>query len=189
MLAAPDRVDTTMHRTANRARAAASTPDPFWTGLGNLQDAGHCEELRGAGRRQATTMTFRVALALVPLLTVLVGCQTAPVPSTARSGVLQVVAVAGPVCPVEQVPPDPECAPRTVADATVLVQPGDGRDIVVATLVTDAEGMARVELPAGNYVVIGAVVDGLMGQPQPVPVAILADGVITVDLAWDTGIR
>ena len=49
--------------------------------------------------------------------------------------------------------------------------------------------MARAELPAGDYIVIGAAVDGLMGTPDPVRVTVDADGVVSVDLAWDTGIR
>ena len=49
-------------------------------------------------------MTTRPLLVLVLLLTAL-GCQTAPVPSSAGMGTLQITAVAGPVCPVEQIPP------------------------------------------------------------------------------------
>jgi hypothetical protein len=133
-------------------------------------------------------MTTRPSLLLVLLLMALLGCQTAPAAS-AVTGTLQITAVAGPVCPVEQIPPDPGCAPRPVADATVLVQPGDGRDVVVATLVTDADGTARAELPPGDYIVIGADVDGLMGSPEPARVTVQANGLVNVDLAWDTGIR
>lgn len=133
-------------------------------------------------------MTTRPLLVSVLLLTTL-GCQTTPVPSSAGMGTLQITAVAGPVCPVEQLPPDPGCAPRPVTAATIIVQPGDGRDIVVARLVTDDGGTARAELPAGDYVVIGAAADGLMGTPEPVRVTVKADGVVSVDLAWDTGIR
>jgi hypothetical protein len=90
---------------------------------------------------------------------------------------------------VEQVPPDLGCAPRPVANATIRVQPGDGRDVVVATFVTDEDGMARVELLAGDYVVIGAEVDGLMGAPEPMRVTVGGEQVVEVDLAWETGIR
>lgn len=134
-------------------------------------------------------MTIGRFLAPVLLLIVVIGCQPAPVSSSAITGTLEITAVAGPVCPVEQIPPDPGCAPRPVAGATVLVQPGDGRDIVVATLVTDDDGTARAELPAGDYIVIGAAVDGLMGTPEPSRVTVDAGEIVSVDLAWDTGIR
>jgi hypothetical protein len=135
-------------------------------------------------------MTIRRLLFSLLLLPVtLLGCQTAPAPSSTVTGVLQITALAGPVCPVEQVPPDPGCAPRPVVDATVLVQPGDGRDVVVATLVTDEDGTAQAELPAGEYIVIGAAVSGLMGTPEPVRITVDADGLVSLDLLWDTGIR
>jgi hypothetical protein len=95
----------------------------------------------------------------------------------------------GPVCPVEQVPPEPGCEPRPVAGAPVFVQPGDGRDIMVAQATTDDDGMARITLPAGDYIVAGGDVEGLMGRPSTVGVVAAADAITTVDLVYDTGIR
>ena len=43
-------------------------------------------------------------------------------------------ATAGPVCPVERYPPDPACAPRPVAGATITVHGGGGQVIATATL-------------------------------------------------------
>ena len=105
-------------------------------------------------------------------------------------GAIQVDAFAGPICPVETEPPDPDCAARPVEGALVLVQPGDGRDIVVAQGETDAEGRVLLDVPPGSYVVLGAAVEGLMGgAPQPVPVVVEAGGRTVVDLSYDTGIR
>jgi hypothetical protein len=126
-------------------------------------------------------------LLAVLIVLALVGCQ--PAPPAAGSGVIEVEAIAGPVCPVETDPPDPDCAPRPVAGATVLVQPADGRDIVVAQGMTDADGRVRLELPAGDYLVVGAAVEGLMGAPQPVAASVAAGRVTSVELAYDTGIR
>ena len=117
----------------------------------------------------------------------LVGCEPQAAPSA--SGMLQVAAVAGPVCPAEQVPPDPACDARPVPNAPVIVQPGDGRNVLVANAFTDEDGNARLSLPAGNYLVSGGEIDGLFGVPSPVQVTVTADGVVTIDLAWDTGIR
>jgi hypothetical protein len=70
-----------------------------------------------------------------------------------------------------------------------LVQPGDGRDIMVGQATTDAEGVARITLAAGDYIVAGGDVEGLMGRPAPVTIVIASGAVTTIDLVYDTGIR
>ena len=121
---------------------------------------------------------------------VLSACLPASSPTPdAELGTLEVEVVAGPVCPVEQDPPDPNCAPRPVEGARILVQPGDGRDIVAGEATTDTDGHATVELAPGDYVVVGVEVDGLMGLPEPTTVTLNAGQTATVTLAYDTGIR
>lgn len=124
------------------------------------------------------------------LALVVVACTPRPSPiPTGAPGELELTAVAGPVCPVETIPADPACEPRPVPGARVLVSPGDGRDIVVAEGTTDDDGMVRLELPPGDYIVSGADVDGLMGRPDPATVTIAAGELTSVTLAYDTGIR
>lgn len=126
---------------------------------------------------------------LIPVL-VLAACSPGASASVAeREGTIEVEVVAGPVCPVEQDPPDPGCEPREVAGARVLVQPGDGRDIVVAEATADAAGHAVIDLPAGDYLVVGAEVEGLMGLPEPALVTVVVGETVRVILAYDTGIR
>ena len=96
-------------------------------------------------------------------------------------------AVAGPVCPVERVPPDPACAPRPVANATVVIRDGGGSE--VARVVTAADGSFFVELPAGDYVVEPQPVEGLMGTAGTQDVEIVAGAMTTIQLDYDTGIR
>jgi hypothetical protein len=98
-------------------------------------------------------------------------------------------AVAGPVCPVEQDPPDPGCAPRPVEGAPIFVQPADGRDIMIAQGTTDADGVVVLRVPPGDYVVSGGDVSGLMGLPEPTAVSVDAGATSTLDLGYDTGIR
>ena len=124
----------------------------------------------------------------VMLFIILAGCQPAASPSVG-DGVLEIRAVAGPVCPVEREPPDPACDPRPVDGARIFVSPGDGRDIVVAEARTDAEGLARIELPAGDYIVTALEVPGLFGYPEPVTITIEAALTEALVLTWDTGIR
>jgi hypothetical protein len=102
---------------------------------------------------------------------------------------MEIEVVAGPVCPVEQDPPDPNCVPRVVEGARILVQPGDGRDIVVGEATTDADGHATIELAAGDYIVVGVEVEGLMGVPEPATVTVESGETVTVTLVYDTGIR
>lgn len=123
------------------------------------------------------------------ILLLLAACRLAPAPSASDMGTLEVEALAGPVCPVETDPPDPDCAPRPVPDALVLVQPADGRDIVVAQGTTGADGRLLLEVPPGDYLVIGAAVEGLMGTPEPIAVTVEANGTTPVGLGYDTGIR
>lgn len=124
-----------------------------------------------------------IRLAVVVLL---VGC--AP-PPFAEDGTLAVVVAAGPVCPIEQDPPDPECEPRPVAGARILVQPGDGRDMLVGEVTTDEDGHASLELPPGDYLVAALEVNGLMGSPELASVTVVEGETVTLTLLYDTGIR
>lgn len=111
---------------------------------------------------------------------------TTPAPSDALT--VRVVAMAGPTCPVVSDPPDPNCDDRPVEGAAIVVQDEGGAE--VARLVTDGEGMAVVELPAGPYVFVPQPVEGLMGTAPSIDVSIL-DGLEPepVMIVYDTGIR
>ena len=97
------------------------------------------------------------------------------------------VALAGPVCPVESVPPDPNCAPRPVADAIVLIRDGGGSDVV--RVVTAADGSFFAAVPAGDYVVEPQPVAGMMGTAGSLQVAVTDGSAAQVQLDYDTGIR
>ena len=128
-------------------------------------------------------------LAILALLIAICASACGPAPAVAPPGTgLSIIAVAGPVCPVERVPPDPACAPRPVGGATVLVLDSQGKTVTMVVL--DDRGMvAIVPLPAGSYLVQAQPANGLMGTPEPQTVTVV-DGTITpVVLAYDTGIR
>lgn len=126
---------------------------------------------------------------LTLLILLVVGCVPATPTSPAAMGTLQVQVVAGPVCPVEQEPPDPNCEPRPVEGSRIFVQPGDGRDIVVDEATTDARGHATFDIAPGDYIVLGGDTDGLMGRPEPATVTVLTGQTVTITLTYDTGIR
>jgi hypothetical protein len=123
------------------------------------------------------------------LILAMVGCVPATPTPSAATGTLQVEVVAGPVCPVERDPPDPDCEPRPVEGARIFVQPGDGRDILVAEATTDALGRATIEIAPGDYILVGGDVAGLMGRPDPTTVTVAAGQTVTITLTYDTGIR
>ncbi len=110
-----------------------------------------------------------------------------PIPSDGGAWIVG-RALAGPVCPVAQDPPDPACDDRPVAGATVVIRDADGAR--VAEVVTSDDGTFLVALPApGFYIVEGQPVEGLLGTPAPVE-ALVGEGSWSVaDLGYDTGIR
>lgn len=97
------------------------------------------------------------------------------------------IAVAGPVCPVETVPPDPACAPRPVAGAVLVIRDGAGSE--VARVVTGSDGSFFVELPAGEYLVEPQPADGLLGTAASQSVAVVDANAAVIQLEYDTGIR
>ena len=112
-------------------------------------------------------------------------CGTAA--STAPTGTVNLTLTAGPVCPVEQIPPDPNCAPRPVADAEVIVLTVEGREVGRAK--SDAAGKIRLTLPQGRYTIrptSGA--NGFPSAPEEVVVDV-GSTPVEVPLGYDTGIR
>ena len=99
-------------------------------------------------------------------------------------------ALAGPVCPVVSDPPDPACADRPVAGATIVVRDGAGAEVARAT--TDPTGAYLLAVAGGGtYTVEAQPVEGILGVPAPVIVAVgsaPADWAVA-DLPYDTGIR
>lgn len=111
-----------------------------------------------------------------------------PVPTApAPSGHVEIVAQAGPVCPVETDPPSPECAPRPVPDAVMVVTNAAGSE--VARGATAADGTLVLEVPAGELTIMPQAVDGLLGTAAPIVLTIAADQTINVTADYDTGIR
>lgn len=95
-------------------------------------------------------------------------------------------ALAGPVCPVETNPPDPDCAPRAVVGAVVFAV-ADSGDRVETT--TGADGRFSFELAAGRYEIVAQPADGLMGTPEPIEVEATSGSIDLGVLMYDTGIR
>jgi hypothetical protein len=128
---------------------------------------------------------------LVAIAIAIAGCTGPPgsTPNATPAGNTGIrgLATAGPVCPVEKNPPDPACAPRPVAGATIVIQDASGAQVAAA--VTGADGVFFVAVPPGNYVVDPKPVPGLMGTAAQQTVAVAQGSVAVVQLDYDTGIR
>ena len=110
-------------------------------------------------------------------------------PGTGGDGDVQVVVqlTAGPTCPVETVPPDPNCAGRSVANADVTIFDAQGNEIGTAT--SNSDGMVEFTVPAGAYFVVPATAEGLMGTPEAQAFSALGGDQVGLLFAYDTGIR
>jgi hypothetical protein len=119
-----------------------------------------------------------------------VGPSPTPVVSMAGGpgGVMGVI-TAGPVCPVEQSPPDPKCAPRPVAGAVLVAKDAIGNEVGRTTSLAD--GSYRMPVGLAETVTITALpVTGLMSAPAPVSVTFPGQmDWETLNLEYDTGIR
>jgi hypothetical protein len=124
--------------------------------------------------------------ALIVLMTVVVACGQGPGDGPANATV-HVTALAGPICPVESIPPSPDCAPRPVPDAVIIVT--DESDNEVARGTTSVDGTATIPVPAGTLVVVPQPVEGLLGTAPPTTITIAPGQLLEVDASYDTGIR
>ncbi len=120
-------------------------------------------------------------MVVVALLLALVACHAGT--TVEVRGVL----VAGPNCPVEKQPPDPNCLPRQVEGATVKASDSAGSE--QARAVSDADGTFVLELEPGEYTIAFDPVEGLLGAPQPIEVTVASQPVDLGTVAYDTGIR
>lgn len=123
---------------------------------------------------------FFIGLAAV----MLVACTPSADPTVNLSG----RATAGPVCPVESIPPDPACEPRAVAGAQIVVMDEAGES--VARVTTADDGSFTVSLAPGSYGLVPQPVEGLLGTAPPVQVTV-EEGVRLepIQISYDTGIR
>ncbi len=117
------------------------------------------------------------------------GADIGATPGVGGDGPAQITVdlLAGPVCPVEQSPPDPNCADRAVANAEVKLFDASGTE--VATAMSDENGRVVFQVPAGAYYAVPQQVQGLMGTPEAQAVAVLGGDQAGLLFGYDTGIR
>ena len=100
---------------------------------------------------------------------------------------LEITALAGPVCPVETDPPSPECAPRPVDSATIIVTDATGDEVARGT--TGSDGVVGFDVAPGELTVVPQPVEGLLGTAPTISVTLTAAQTQQVTVDYDTGIR
>ena len=116
------------------------------------------------------------------------GVTVAPSATSTLGTVRHVIrVVAGPVCPVVT-PNSTGCDDRPVPDAEFVVRSASG--VEVSRFRSDANGLATVALPPGDYLLEPQPVPGLMGTAPPIELTVMA-GAAPRELVvtYDTGIR
>jgi hypothetical protein len=103
------------------------------------------------------------------------------------SAQLEVIALAGPVCPVETDPPSPECASRPVDGATIVVTDASGTEIARGT--TGPDGTVGIDVIPGDLAVVPQPVEGLLGTAPMIEVTLTTGQTLQVTVDYDTGIR
>lgn len=108
-------------------------------------------------------------------------------PAAARIAV-PVHVQAGPVCPVERIPPDPACADRPVPDAELVVTDASGQRIASGR--SNVAGDLTLSLPPGSYTLTPQPASGVMGTAAPMTLTVVAGASpVAFVVIYDTGIR
>jgi hypothetical protein len=103
-----------------------------------------------------------------------------------KMGVLEGIVTLSPTCPVERMPPDPQCAPRPYVTEVQAVRTSDRK--VEGLTRTTSEGTFVLDLPAGMYH-IRAEGGKVLPQCGETTVTIISGERTHIDISCDTGIR
>ena len=126
-----------------------------------------------------------IALPVIVVLAVLFVALQGTSGEKAMSGIEGRIVLA-PICPVEQIPPDPACAP--VPYETTVTVSKSGTERILATVATDKQGYFSINLVPGMYVLTpkgGSVLPSC----NEVVVEVFPDLFAYTDISCDTGIR
>jgi len=142
-----------------------------------------------------TKMTDRIfahKYLFLPLLLILVFLSCTKQNTISGTGVLKGKISIGPICPVETIPPLPQCLPTrdTYNNYATAVWTTD-KLTKLLTIIPNPDGTYQVDLPAGDYIIDFDVVktNRIGGGNLPSPVSITDKDTTKLDITIDTGIR
>jgi len=115
-------------------------------------------------------------------------CEFAPCPGESDVGQLEGKISIGPLCPVERVPPDPNCQPKqeTFDAWPIGVYSGDTK---VSNIKPNLDGTYSIDLKPGEYTVKLEKPSRIGGSNLPVDISIKSGENLVLDVDIDTGIR
>ena len=131
-------------------------------------------------------MRYQTFLFLSVIVFTLAGCSTGNQIFGTLAGHVDI----GPLMPVSQVgQPEPSPSPKMYAAWKIVVLSEDGkREIARADI--NHLGDYQIQLPTGKYTITAKPVNGVgLGGQQLLPVEIIIDETIHLDISIDTGIR
>jgi hypothetical protein len=138
-----------------------------------------------AGHRALAGYDFVLSDASPTTATVIVTKPGVGPNGTASSSVVQGTVTVGPSCPVERMPPDPNCADRPAA-ATFAIDTPAG--VHVADASSGPDGKFSLTLPAGTYV-ISLKATAAMPSMAAQTFVVGGNGPTELSLQLDSGIR
>ena len=94
----------------------------------------------------------------------------------------------GPTCPVQRIPPDPNCADKPYQAFVRALASNSPDNAPFATTETDKNGAYKLMLPSGDYV-LSAVSGKVFPRCTAVNITVKPDLASEIDLYCDTGIR
>ncbi|HYF13264.1 MAG TPA: hypothetical protein VD928_03135, partial [Candidatus Paceibacterota bacterium] len=102
-----------------------------------------------------------------------------------NSGVRGVL-MAGPTCPVERDPPDPNCADRPLETIVAIYRASDTARAHVVTR-SNAQGEFEASLAPGEYVIVAG--QSPFPQCNETNVTVTPNSFLRIEISCDTGIR
>lgn len=101
------------------------------------------------------------------------------------SGVRGVVQLS-PTCPVERMPPDPNCAPKPYQTTVTMYRADDTAHAFVVTQ-SDAQGLFEATLPPGDYTIQAG--ESMLPRCPQESVTVVPGAFVSTTISCDTGIR
>ena len=139
-----------------------------------------------------TDRIFASKYLFLPLLLTLVFSSCTKQVIISGNGVLKGEISIGPICPVETIPPLPECLPtRETFNAYATAVWSTDKKTKLLTIVPNLDGSYQIDLPAGDYIIDFDIVkiNRIGGGNLPSPVSITDKDTTKLDITIDTGIR
>ncbi len=114
-------------------------------------------------------------------------CEFAQCPNPSGTSGIRGVVLLGPACPVERVPPDPQCAEKKYATNLAVTTPEGAQ--VVKSFSSGSDGTFTVPLAPGEYTIRSAAAANVLPYCASNAITVKANAYTETTVHCDTGIR